>query len=240
MARAVTPSRPGPSVVECLVTSEIAAVPRRTVLATGAAGAGVALAAGDSASAATSADRRKGRKFFQHGIASGDPLPDAVLIWTRVTPNHRAKPGSGKGPRAAVRWEVATDKRFRRVVRRGTFETGPSRDHTVKVDVTGLKPETWYYYRFHYQAGTSRVGRTRTAPSPNATPDHLRFGVVSCANWQAGWFTAYRGLARRTDLPAVPHLGAYLYGYAPGAYGSGSGALDIRRRFVEGEFASER
>ena len=218
------------------MTSEISAVPRRTVLATGAAGAGaIALASTGGATALASSrasthssDRRRGRKFFQHGIASGDPLPDAVLIWTRVTPNHKSRPGTGKGPRAAVRWEVATDKRFRQVVRHGSFETGPARDHTVKVDVTGLKPETWYYYRFHYKAGSSRVGRTRTAPSPNATPDHLRFGVVSCANWQAGYFTAYRGLAKRKDLHAVVHLGDYLYEYTPGGYGYGIDDIDIR------------
>jgi alkaline phosphatase D len=234
MARAVTPSRPGPSVVVRPVTStethaETRALPRRTVLATGAAGAGALAVATSPGATAGDPERRGGRRFFQHGVASGDPLPGAVLIWTRLTPNRKAQPGSGKGPRAAVRWEVAKDRRFRHVVRRGTFHTGPSRDHTVKVDVTGLAPETWYYYRFHYKTGTSRVGRTRTAPHPKATPDHLRFGVVSCANWQAGWFTAYRGLAKRDDLHAVLHLGDYLYEYAPGQYGYGIDEVDIRK-----------
>ena len=95
--------------------------------------------------------------------------------------------------------------------------------------MTGLEPETWYYYRFHFHAGTSRVGRTRTAPAASSTPDHLRFGVVSCANLQAGYFTAYRGLAKRTDLHAVLHLGDYLYEYGPGGYGYGKGDVDIRR-----------
>ena len=171
----------------------------------------------------------KGRRFFQHGVASGDPLPDAVLIWTRVTPNHRSKPGlrqgqAGQGPlggRQGPHVPPASSAGAR-------SRPAPSRDHTVKVDVTGLEPETWYFYRFHFNAGTSRVGRTRTAPAANATPDHLRFGVVSCANWQAGYFSAYRGLAKRKDLHAVLHLGDYLYEYGPGGYGYGMGDVDIR------------
>ena len=115
-----------------------------------------------------------------------------------------------------MRWEVAKDRRFRKVVRQGTFRTGPSRDHTVKLVVGGLKPETWYYYRFHLHKHTSRVGRTRTAPLVNSTPDHVRLGVVSCANLQAGWFSAYRGLVKRDDLHAIVHLGDYLYEYGAG------------------------
>jgi alkaline phosphatase D len=201
-------------------------VPRRTLLATGAVGAGAAaLTLGDAPAAGGATGPSP---YFPHGVASGDPLPDAVLLWTRVTPTRQAVPGSGKGPRVTVRWEVATDRRFRKVVRRGSFETGPSRDHTVKVDVKRLTPETWYYYRFRFRDGTSRVGRTRTAPEAKATPDHLRLGVVSCANLQAGWFTAYRALARRTDLHAVLHLGDYLYEYGPGQYGYGFDETDIR------------
>ena len=165
---------------------------------------------------------------FRHGIASGDPLPDAVLIWTRVTPTSSSTPGSGTGPKVDVHWEVARDESFRHIVRRGTFSTGPSRDHTVKVDVRGLAPETWYFFRFRCAGVTSRTGRTRTAPARDATPDHLRFGVVSCANWQAGWFSSYRGLAARDDLHAVVHLGDYLYEYGPGEYGYGFSDEDIR------------
>ncbi len=201
-------------------------VPRRAVLASGAVGAG-ALAVADGPDAVAGGTERRS-PYFQHGVASGDPLPTAVLIWTRVTPTERAVPGSGQGPKVTVRWEVAKDRRFRKVVRRGKVETGPSRDHTVKVDVKDLKPETWYYYRFRFRDGKSTVGRTRTAPDPKSTPDHLRFGVVSCANLQAGWFTAYRALARRTDLHAVLHLGDYLYEYGPGQYGYGFDDVDIR------------
>ncbi len=210
-------------------------LPRRTVLASGAAGGVLATVAG-TADAATAPGRRATHHAghpavhgaFQHGVASGDPLPHAVVLWTRITPTAASTPGSGRGPRVRVHWEVATDARFRHVVRRGTFATGPERDHTVKVDATGLGPARWYHYRFRWDGHTSRVGRTRTAPAPDATPDHLRFGVVSCANLQAGWFSAYRGLAARDDLHAVVHLGDYVYEYGPGEYGYGPDNVDIR------------
>ncbi|QZY30741.1 alkaline phosphatase D family protein [Nocardioides coralli] len=163
----------------------------------------------------TAAARRGGRRdrVFAHGVASGDPLPDAVLIWTRVTPTAQATPGSGRGPRIEVGWEVATDPRFRDVVRSGTFATGRGRDHTVKVDVTGLDPDTWYFYRFTWDGVRSPVGRTRTAPADGAAAERLRVGVVSCSHWEAGHFAAYRHLADRDDLDAVLHLGDYLYEY---------------------------
>lgn len=150
-------------------------------------------------------------RAFRHGVASGDPFPDSVLLWTRVTPSEDATPGSGNGPDVAVRWEVATDEQFRQVVARGSLRTGARRDHTVKVDVRGLNPATRYWYRFRCGAETSPVGRTRTAPAGGAAVSRLRMGVVSCSNWQAGHFAAYRHLARRDDLDLVLHLGDYLY-----------------------------
>jgi alkaline phosphatase D len=98
----------------------------------------------------------------------------------------------------------------------------------VKVDATGLKPETWYHFRFRYAGSWSPVGRTLTAPAADATSANVRFGVVSCANLQAGWFSAYRHLADRDDLHAVLHLGDYLYEYGVGEYGYGAGNLTIR------------
>ena len=198
---------------------------RRTVLASGAVGAAGAAALSSGPSAAVGS---RGSRPFRHGVASGDPLPGAVVIWTRITPTESSRPGSGRGPQAEVRWEVARDARFRRIVRRGRFVTGPARDHTVKVDVSGLEPGTDYHYRFHLDGATSRVGRTRTAPAAASSPDRLRFGVVSCANLQAGWFAAYRGLAARDDLDAVVHLGDYYYEYGPGQYGYGPDDEDIR------------
>lgn len=213
---------------------------RRTVLAGGAVGVGaLGLRVGaDRATAAPSRPAARRARVFRHGVASGDPLPDAVVLWTRVTPTPGSTPGSGRGPSVEVVWEVATDPRFRRVVRRGRVRTGPSRDHTVKVDATGLRPATDYYYRFRLDGQASRTGRTRTAPAPQAPPDHLRFGVVSCANLQAGFFSAYRGLAAREDLHAIVHLGDYLYEYGPGEYGMGADNVDVRRHVPDHEMVS--
>ncbi len=167
--------------------------------------------------------------YFAHGVASGDPRPTSVVLWTRVTPTSRSTPGSGVGPEVVVRWWVSTNPRFTRVVRSGRVSTGPSRDHTVKIDVTGLLPGRGYYYRFSYGSNRSATGRTRTAPAPGSSPANVRFGVVSCANLQAGWFSAYRHLAARDDLHAVLHLGDYLYEYGPGEYGYGQSDVDIRK-----------
>ncbi len=203
---------------------------RRSLIAASATGAAVLAAGGPTYAGAvgparaTSAAARR----FAHGVASGDPRPRAVVIWTRVTPTATATPGSGRGPQVRVGWEVALDARFTRVVRRGAARTGPSADHTVKVDVTGLAPGRGYYYRFTHGGLRSPVGRTSTAPRPRARLRRLRLGVVSCANWQAGFFAAYRGLAERDDLDAVLHLGDYLYEYGPGEYGYGMDDVDIR------------
>ncbi|GAA4682479.1 alkaline phosphatase D family protein [Nocardioides nanhaiensis] len=216
------------------VTDSGPALPRRAVLATGAGAAAVGVLAGAGVAPAEAA----GRRVFRHGVASGDPLPRRVVIWTRVTPTSASRPGSGRGPAVTVSWEVATDARFRRVVRRGSFATGPHRDHTVKVDVAGLRPATEYHYRFTYRGARSRVGRLRTAPAATARPRNLRLGIVSCANWQAGFFAAYRALAQRDDLHAVLHLGDYLYEYAPGEYGEGSEERDVRRHDPAREIVS--
>ena len=118
-------------------------LPRRTVLAAGAAGA--ALTGTTIASSPADARGAAGEKVFRHGIASGDPTPDAVLLWTRVTPTPESTPGSGKGPRVTVTWQVSRDPGFRDVVRHGAVESAPGREHTVKVDVDGLAPGDWYF-----------------------------------------------------------------------------------------------
>lgn len=204
-------------------------VSRRAVVATGTAAAGLAGAGlGLGSAGATPAASTTTHRVFQHGVASGDPLPDRVVLWTRVTPTASATPGSGTGPQTRVVWEVATDRRFRRIVRHGQVVTSAARDHTVKFDADGLKPATWYFYRFRSGGQTSRVGRTRTAPAPNAALSALRLGFTSCANWQAGYFSVYRGLAARDDLQLIVHLGDYFYEYGPGEYGYGRGEEDIR------------
>ncbi|GGQ43700.1 alkaline phosphatase D family protein [Streptomyces asoensis] len=157
---------------------------------------------------------------FLHGLASGDPLPDGVLLWTRVTPTAEATPGSGLGPDTVVSWVVATDKALTNVVATGSTTATAASDHTVKADIRGLAPATDYWFRFSSGGSDSPVARTRTAPAADAAVPGLRFGVVSCANWEAGYFSSYRHLAARGDLDAWLHLGDYIYEYGTGEYGT--------------------
>jgi alkaline phosphatase D len=199
------------------VTSRFSSTPSRRTVVKAAATAVVAAPALAVATTATAASAEEAPVFL-HGIASGDPLPDGVLLWTRITPTPDAVPGSGKGPDTAVSWEVAEDKGFARIVARGSTTSKAASDHTVKVDVRGLRQATVYYFRFTAGASVSPVGRTRTAPATDAATPGVRFGVVSCANWESGYFSSYRHLAARADLDAILHLGDYIYEYATGGY----------------------
>ncbi|MFD1661176.1 alkaline phosphatase D family protein [Streptomyces caeni] len=189
---------------------------RRTVVKAAAATAvlGAPLAAALPARAATDTPA------FLHGVASGDPLPDGVLLWTRVTPTAEAVPGSGTGPDTEVRWTVARDRALTDVVATGSLTATAASDHTVKADIRGLEPATDYWFRFSAGGTDSPVARTRTAPAADAAVTGLRFGVVSCANWEAGYFASYRHLAARGDLDAWLHLGDYIYEYGTGDYGT--------------------
>lgn len=172
------------------------------------AGGGAALALAAAPMLAATSQRQGA--VFQHGVASGDPLTDRVILWTRVT---RAGVRSVR-----VAWVVATDPLLSNVVASGQLDTSFLRDFTVKLDASGLQAGTPYYYRFSALGEHSPVGRTRTLPA--GSPEHLRFAVVSCSNHAAGYFNAYRRIAERADLDAVLHLGDYLYEYGPNEYGS--------------------
>lgn len=163
---------------------------------------------------------------FGYGVASGDPLADRVIIWTRATPlvdGRPALPGSGLGDPLPVRWEVFADEACTCLVQAGDVTAVAASDHTVKVDVTGLSPYTTYFYRFSARGETSPVGRLHTAPDEAGTTHALRFGQVSCASYPSGYFQAYRALADRDDLDFVLHLGDYIYEYAndSGPFGEG-------------------
>jgi alkaline phosphatase D len=138
---------------------------------------------------------------FYHGVASGDPMSDRVILWTRVTPDQ-------PGPQT-VNWQVGTDTNMTTIVASGSTTTDDTRDYTVKVDASGLQPGTWYYYRFEQNGRYSIMGRTFTFPVGDV--DSLRFGVVSCSNYPGGWFNAYGVLAQRNDMHAILHLGDYIY-----------------------------
>jgi alkaline phosphatase D len=155
--------------------------------------------------------------LFRHGVASGDPLADRVILWTRVSP-------AGQPAGVDVRWRVATDERLMQVVASGTFRTSAARDYTVKVDAAGLQPGRPYFYAFDAGTDRSPVGRTRTIA---AAPERARFAVVSCANYPSGYFNAYRNIAGRTDLDAVLHLGDYIYEFENGIFGDGTKLLRV-------------
>ncbi|MEJ2004494.1 MAG: alkaline phosphatase D family protein [Cyclobacteriaceae bacterium] len=149
-------------------------------------------------------------EIFQHGVASGDPLQDKIIIWTRISSPH-------KDSIVAVEWEMARDDEFKIPVQKGVTSTSSEKDFTVKIDVTDLRPSSTYYYRFKALGTFSQTGRTRTAVAGDT--DSLRFAVVSCSNYEWGYFNAYRHIARQRDLMAVIHLGDYIYEYGPGVYG---------------------
>lgn len=193
---------------------------RRRFLRLGLGGSALLLA--QPALVRTAAQAQPAPGPFGHGVASGDPLADRVIIWTRVTPSDDATPGSGLGAPTLVEWEVATDPDFAAVVASGSVTTSPDSDHTVKVDVVGLAAYTDHWFRFRALGATSPVGRTRTAPAPGDTVPNLRFGVVACSNYEGGYFSTYRHLAARDDLDAVFHLGDYIYEGPRGSYGPGA------------------
>jgi len=163
-------------------------------------------------------------KPFYHGVASGDPLPDRLIIWTRVTPKDSVATIS-------VKWEIAEDENFSSIYKSDTLSTSPSRDYTVKVDVDALKPDQVYYYRFLALGSTSIVGRTKTAPV--VAKDSLKFAIVSCANYEWGYFNPYDKIADRPLLDAVLHLGDYIYEYGVGKYGDTTiGRINIPRHEI--------
>lgn len=148
------------------------------------------------------------RYAFLHGVASGDPLADGIMLWTRVS--------GAYGEAVDVVWEVARDARMQTLVTAGHIETDGSSDYTVKVDVRGLPADTRLYFRFTVGDIRSTVGVTRTLPIGHL--DQARFAVVSCSNYAAGFFHVYREIAQRDDLHAVIHLGDYLYEHGVGQY----------------------
>jgi alkaline phosphatase D len=164
------------------------------------------------------APRYIGALSFRHGVASGDPGPDRVVIWTRVTPELE-----GIVP---VRWIVARNRGLTNVVQTGVFETDPRRDYTVKVDVSGLRPGAPYFYGFAAGDQLSPVGRTRTLA--NGRLDKLTLAVASCASFSHGFFNAYEAIAREEDLDLVVHLGDYIYEYGLGGFG-GDAAVALGR-----------
>lgn len=152
---------------------------------------------------------------FRLGVASGDPLPDGVVLWTRLAADP-SSPEPMPPVEVPVRWEIATDERFRRVVRSGERTTGPDLGHSVHVDARGLDAGRDYFYRFRVGDYMSTTGRTRTAPEPGRRLNRIAFGVTSCQAYQAGYYTGYEQMSR-DDLAFVVFAGDYIYELASGS-----------------------
>lgn len=185
---------------------------------TGIAAAGVApLSACDGPH--VSLDAKPGR--FEHGVASGDPTPESIILWTRVT--------TESSEDVALTLEIGQDPALARITRRAGAVALADRDHTAKIAIDGLEAATSYYYRFRAGRAVSPIGRFRTAQRGSLA--RLRLAVVSCASYAHGYFHAYREIAARPELDAVVHLGDYIYESASGAFGS-ERALDPEHECV--------
>lgn len=148
---------------------------------------------------------------FLHGIASGDPLQNNIILWTRIS--------YARIYDARVEWEIAENNTFTKGVQKGTRTVSAAQDFTVKIDVDALKPGTQYYYRFRYNKVYSPVGTTRTLPA-SLDGEAFELAVVACNNWEDGYFNAFRFLAEKETVDLVLHLGDYIYEYKSGEYGN--------------------
>ena len=171
---------------------------------------------------------------FTLGVASGDPWPDSVVLWTRLAPAPLAEAGGMGAAPVEVRWEVAEDERMARVVAHGTATARPESAHSVHVEVGGLRPARHYHYRFRTGAHASPIGRTRTAPMPDAS-DAITFLVAGCQNWEHGHFTAWRHAAAEQEVDFVFHYGDYIYEYAAREVGSRANWGQVVRAHHGGE-----
>ncbi|MBC7843485.1 MAG: alkaline phosphatase D family protein [Gemmatimonadaceae bacterium] len=149
---------------------------------------------------------------FMLGVASGDPLPTGGVLWTRIAPRPMEADWGMDGVRARVAWEVADDDGFSRIVRKGMYSAAPELGYSVHIEVDGLLPDRWYFYRFRVGDAVSQVGRLRTAPA-DGTRTPLRFAFASCQHYETGLFTAYEHMAAE-ELDLIAHLGDYIYEYA--------------------------
>jgi alkaline phosphatase D len=184
-------------------------ISRRTLLRTGGtltAGAVIGSVLGPRALAAPPFSGNP----FSLGVASGDPTPDGMVLWTRLAPDPLVSGGGLKPEPYGVRFELALDDSFRRIVRRGAVEALPDEAHSVRVELGGLQSGAEYFYRFKFGTSVSPVGRTRTAPPAGAAVAQLRFAFASCQNFPVGYFNAYQDVVAQ-DVDFAVHLGDYIY-----------------------------
>ncbi|MEM6414418.1 MAG: alkaline phosphatase D family protein [Pseudomonadota bacterium] len=190
-------------------------ITRRAALASSLAGGISACSRGRSLTP-FNAISSEGNETFRHGVASGDPLSDSVVIWTRVTPS-----STNSARNSSVDWELATDENFQNIIKQGRIVTGQSRDWTVKATPNQLPPGAHFFYRFRSGRATSPTGRTKTLPVGSVK--QARFAAMSCSNHAFGFFNVYDQIARRDDFDAVIHLGDYIYEAGGDGYGGEKG-----------------
>jgi alkaline phosphatase D len=147
---------------------------------------------------------------FSLGVASGDPFPKSVVLWTRLAPEPFSGDGAMPQQNVPVQWQIATNERMSHIIRSGTAIATPQLAHSVHVEVRGLEPARWYWYQFKVGNEVSPIGRTRTAPALGAHVNQLNFAFCSCQSWADGFYSAYRRMAEE-DLDVVFHLGDYIY-----------------------------
>lgn len=188
---------------------------RRSFLALGAVATGAVLVPATPALAGRTV--RASGPVFTLGVASGDPLPDSVILWTRLAPKPLELDGGMGKATAKVEWEIATDEAFTQGRQTGVVDATPTYGHSVHIDVKGLTPDTWYYYRFKHGSEISTVGRTRTTPELGASMSRLVVGQTSCANWQSGYYQLYADLAAQEPDYWLA-LGDYIYEYGNKGY----------------------
>lgn len=184
-------------------------IPRRSFIAGSASLVLASLLAHRAAGAVVSAPKFPSYPFTL-GIASGDPTPDGMVLWTRLAPRPLEPGGGMPAESVEVAWQIADDEGMTRVVQEGTAVATANWAHSVHVEVSGLRPDRWYWYQFKAGGEVSPKGRTRTTPAAGVTAARLRFAFASCQKYETGYFTAYQHLARE-DLDLVVHLGDYIY-----------------------------
>lgn len=151
------------------------------------------------------------QNVFRHGVASGDPLSDKVIIWTKAS-------NSTNEDKLIIKWQIASDSEMANILQSGESNALKKDNFCFKYDVTNLSPNTWYYYNFISNGDTSVTGRTKTTPV--GISDSVRFAVVSCSNYEHGYFNAYQSIVNKNDVDAVIHLGDYIYEFESGHYSS--------------------
>lgn len=174
----------------------------------------VAIAGSSMLTACADIDTLPNNVKFSHGVASGDPLNDRVILWTRVTPE--------RSEAVELEWQVASDAGFNSITQSGKVVATPERDFTAKVDASGLTAGQVYFYRFRQGDTLSPVGRTKTLPAAGIA--QVKLAVFSCSNYPAGYFNVYGDAAKLTDIDAAVHLGDYIYEYDAAGYASAGAA----------------